>query len=61
MEGLLIYNGTGDHDEWYNVFFRTQQIWHHTGMSYLDKPDGPMSDSTKPYFKVGGPKCLIKW
>ena len=61
MEGLLVYNGTGDHDEWYHVFCRTSRIWYHTRMTYLAKPDGPMADSSKPYFKVGGPKLLIKW
>lgn len=61
MDGLLIYNGTGDHDEWYHVFCRTPQIWYHTRMTYLAKLDGPMADSSKPYFKVGGPKLLIKW
>lgn len=61
MEGLLVYNGKGNPQEWYKVFFRTPQIWYNTRMTYLVKPDGPIADSSKPYFKVGGPKLLIKW
>jgi len=61
MEGLLVYNGTGDHDEWYHVFCRTLDIWYHPRMTHLYKLNGPMADSSKPYFKVGGPKLLIKW
>lgn len=61
MEGLLIYNGTGDHDKCNHVFCRTSRIWYHTRMTYLDKSYGPMADTSKPFFKVGGPELLIKW
>lgn len=61
MEGLLVYNGAGDHDEWYHVFCCTPQIWYNVQEPYLYKSLDPMSDFSKPYFKVGGPKLLIKW
>ena len=61
MEGLLVYNGTDDRDGWFHVFCRTLDIRYHLRMTRLDKPNGPMTDSSKPYFKVGGPKLLIKW
>lgn len=61
MEGLLVYNGEGNSGDWYKVFFRTEKNYYYPSVTVLYPADAPMSDSSKPYFMVGGPKCLIKW
>ena len=58
MEGLLVYNGKED---WYKVFFHTGAYFYNTSSTRLEPASTPIADSSKPYFKIGGPKCLIRW
>lgn len=60
MEGILVYNGLGDPDEWFKALFRTNAYIYYPNSTSIDSC-GPIRDSSKPYFKVGGPKLLIRW
>lgn len=60
MEGILVYSGLGDPDEWFKVLFRTNMCIYYPNSIFIDDC-GPIGNSSKPYFKVGGPKLLIKW
>ena len=62
MEGLLLYNGKGRPEDCYKVFLRLEDCY-----SYIDgtfrvwNTRVPLTTDAKKHFKVGGPKCLIKW
>lgn len=61
MEGLLLYNGKGNPDDWVHIFCRTDIRFYDVESTFLHETRTEMAKDTKRHFVVGGPKCLIEW